>query len=76
MKELLGLEPGSVSPLGLINDVNNVVKFYINPDLLKLDLIYIHPNINTATLSISISDFKKIIELTGHEINLYQAPNA
>lgn len=75
MKELLGLEPGSVSPLGLINDTKNMVKFFINSELLKADLIYIHPNINTATLAIAVNDFRKIIDLAGHEINLYQATN-
>lgn len=73
--ELLGLTPGSVSPLGLINDLNHQVTYAIDEDLLKLDKIYAHPNINTATLAISIEDFKKILSLTGHEIKLYQSPN-
>lgn len=76
MKELLRLEPGSVSPLGLINDINNQVKFYIDEELLKLELIYIHPNINTATLAIKMDDFKKIIKLCRHQLNTYQTPNA
>lgn len=74
--ELLGITPGSVSPLGLINDAGRQVKFYIDPDIIKLNTIYIHPNINTATLAIAMGDFKKILALTGHNINIYQSPNA
>ncbi len=75
MQGLLGLLPGSVSPLGLINDVKNVVKFYIDPNLLKEKYIYIHPNINTATVEIAVEDFKKILNLTEHHLNFYQLPN-
>jgi Ala-tRNA(Pro) deacylase len=70
--EYLGITPGSVSILGLINDINHAVSFSIDEDLLKLDKIYVHPNINTATLAISIEDFKKILSITGHEIKIYK----
>ncbi len=76
MKEFLGLEPGSVSPLGLINDANKLVKYYIDPGLLENEMVYVHPNINIATLAISVQDFKKAVEISGHSINLYQSPNA
>ena len=71
MQELLGLTPGSVSPLGLINDTNHLVAYAIDEALLNLDTIYVHPNINTATLAINIDDFKKILAITGHEIKIY-----
>ncbi len=71
--ELLGLTPGSVSPLGLINDVNSKVAFAIDQDLLSQEKIYMHPNINTATLAISTEDFKKILQITNHEIKIYRS---
>lgn len=67
--KLLGLTPGSVTPMGLINDAENQVKFYLDEDLLKQEKIFVHPNINTATLELNISDFKKAVEATGHNIN-------
>lgn len=70
--EYLGLTPGSVSPLGLVNDANRQVSYAVDDDLLKQDKIFIHPNINTATLAIDIGDFKKILSLTGHEIKIYK----
>ena len=71
----LGLTPGSVSPLGLINDLENIVTFYIDSDLLREQYIYVHPNINTATLEINNDDFKKFINLINHSLNIYQLPN-
>lgn len=66
--KLLGITPGSVSPLGLLNDKDGFVKFYMDEDLLKQEKIYVHPNINTATLEIPIEDFKKIMAFSGHDI--------
>lgn len=72
LRELMNLTPGSVSPLGLMHDVNSRVKYFLDEDLLKSETIYIHPNINTATVGLSIADFKKFLAHTGHTINIYQ----
>lgn len=36
MKELLGVTPGSVTPLGLLNDTNCRVKFFIDKDFIDV----------------------------------------
>ncbi len=76
LMEYFKIAPGAVSPLGLANDVNNHVKFFIDSDLLKEEKIYIHPNVNTATLEIGIEDFKKFVALTNHEMKIYETPSA
>lgn len=68
LQKYLGLTPGSVSPLGLINDMNKEVAFFIDAELLEHDMLYVHPNINTATVGIKVSDFKKLLESLGREI--------
>lgn len=65
----LGLIPGSVSPLGLINDANKEVIVVIDKDLILADKQGLHPNINTATIVISTDDFIKFLEWTGNSIN-------
>ena len=69
MKRLLNLAPGSVTPMGLLNDTDHKVKFYVDADLIKQEKIYVHPDVNTATLEITITDFKKFLEFTGHQCN-------
>jgi Ala-tRNA(Pro) deacylase len=72
LKKFLNLTPGSVSPLALIYDKENKVKYFIDPELFKEEKIYIHPNINTATLEIKFEDFKKFINYTNHSLNFYE----
>jgi Ala-tRNA(Pro) deacylase len=66
LMKYLGLEPGSVSPFGLINDKENNVHLFIDEKLKESDRLAFHPNINTASLVISRSDFIKFLEYTGN----------
>lgn len=74
LKRYLGLEPGSVSPFGLINDHENHVHLFIDEKLKEYEKLSFHPNINTATVVISQDDFLKFLENTGNSfefIRLY-----
>ncbi|MGF7060707.1 prolyl-tRNA synthetase associated domain-containing protein [Brassicibacter mesophilus] len=64
----LGLEPGSVTPFGLINDTNKEVQILIDKDLVNASKISFHPNVNTATISISYIDLEKFIKWCGNKI--------
>jgi Ala-tRNA(Pro) deacylase len=66
LKKYLGVEPGSVSPFGLINDSEKHVHLFIDEKLKDFDRLAFHPNINTASLVISKSDFLKFLEHTGN----------
>ena len=63
--ELLKLIPGSVTPLGIIND-NKRVKILIDREL-RAQRLLIHPNINTATISITYDDLLLFINAWGNE---------
>jgi Ala-tRNA(Pro) deacylase len=62
----LGVEPGSVSPFGLINDTDKHVHLFIDERLKDCERLTFHPNINTASLVISKSDFLRFLEFTGN----------
>ena len=68
LMRFLKLTPGSVSPFGLINDLDKVVTIIIDNDLLTQDELALHPNINTQTLVLKIEDFKKFLNSTGNKI--------
>lgn len=59
--EFLGVKPGSVSPLALINDQQNKVSFYIDKNLLKEKILNFHPLINNLTISLKTKDFEKFL---------------
>ena len=63
----LGIEPGSVSPFALINDPNKEVRVVVDRGLKSSGHVSFHPNVNTATLSISFPDFEKFLASCGHK---------
>lgn len=68
MKELLGVTPGSVSVLGLINDRDKRVRLLIDKDVLGKESFGCHPCRNTSSVKFSTSDLtEKVIPALGHE---------
>lgn len=66
LKKWLGLEPGSVSPFGLINDKSHQVHLFIDKYLLGFERLAFHPNVNTASLVISTIDFIRFLNACGN----------
>jgi len=70
--EHLGVEPGSVTPFSLINDIENKVNVAIEDKILQSESANFHPLVNTATLNISANGLRAFLDSTGHvpiEIN-------
>lgn len=67
LEEVLGVIPGSVTPLAIINDAENKVTVVLDKEL-KGKKILVHPNRNTATVSIAYQDLVKFIESEKHKI--------
>lgn len=66
MMKYLGLEPGSVSPFGLINDLDSHVHLFLDANLLHADSLSFHPNDCRGTVVISHSDFTKYLQTLGN----------
>ena len=69
LEALLGLYPGAVTPLGLLNDTACRVKLFIDRDLAD-GLIGVHPNDNTATIWLRTEDLIRIVREHGNEVEL------
>ena len=69
MNRYLGIAPGSVSPLGLINDTEKHVTVFIDRHLLNAKKLSFHPNENTASLSLATADFVRFLETSGNEFH-------
>ncbi len=69
LSEHLGLTKGAVSVFGLINDEKKAVEVIVDNTLLKNARIGFHPNVNTATITIDIEDFKKFLKSTGNKVS-------
>jgi Ala-tRNA(Pro) deacylase len=67
LAEVLGVQPGSVSALALINDKSNRVHVVVDSALMQHDTVNCHPLENTATTNIARDDLLRFIRATGHE---------
>jgi Ala-tRNA(Pro) deacylase len=68
LRAALGLTPGSVSPFGLLNDAGRAVRVIVDEDLRQADRLIFHPNINTASVTISVADFTRFLESRGNSV--------
>ncbi len=65
--EALGVRPGSVTALGLINDPDQRVSFVLDQALWDAAIVNFHPLTNTATTGLAQADFRRFLELIGRE---------
>ncbi|MBT8189413.1 MAG: prolyl-tRNA synthetase associated domain-containing protein [Bacteroidia bacterium] len=64
----LSIEPGSVSPFGLINDLEHHVIVVLDSDVADAEMVNFHPNVNTITLGLTKDDFRKYLQATQNHV--------
>ena len=70
---ILGLIPGAVTPLGLLNDGERRVIFYLDSAFIgEPGLIGVHPNDNTATVWMKTEDLIEMIKEHGNDVNYFE----
>jgi Ala-tRNA(Pro) deacylase len=67
MGELLGVEPGSVTPFALLNDTAHRVTVVLDSAMMAHALLNFHPLVNTGTVTIARDGLVKFLEATGHQ---------
>jgi len=72
--EILGLTPGAVSPLGLVNDTENRTIFYVDKQLWEAPIMCCHPNVNTETVQLSTEAFQSVVKATTNEFRVTKLP--
>lgn len=76
MEQYLGVTPGSVTPLGLINDKDKAVRVLFDRDVLAYDEFACHPCINSASVILRLKDMTdKVVPATGHDITWVTLPD-
>ena len=69
LKELMNIEPGSVSPFGLINDTEKKITFFLDQNFLDYEYVNFHPLSNTATVQIKPKELCSFIESNHKSVN-------
>jgi len=66
MRATLGVEPGSVTPFGLLNDTQGLVTVVLDAAMMAHATLNFHPLVNTMTTSIGRDDLVRFLAATGH----------
>lgn len=74
LQKHLGVEPGSVTILGLANDLKRVVEVVFDESIAQAPSLRCHPLINTATLAIAQAEISRFLEITGHALKTLEVP--
>ncbi len=67
LKEILGIDPGSVTPFALINDTENQVRVVLDAEMMACETLNYHPLTNTASTTISPEELLTFIRSCGHQ---------
>ena len=72
--KFLGIEPGSVSMLALVNDVAHQVDVFLDREIWSSERLCCHPLVNTATLVIPRVGLERFLSATGHQYRVVDVP--
>lgn len=76
MMKYLGVAPGSVTPLGLIHDLDHDVKLLLDSDLKKYPEFACHPCINSASVVMRLDDLtERVIPAMGRSFQWVDLPS-
>jgi Ala-tRNA(Pro) deacylase len=69
--EKLGVTPGAVSPLGLLNDTSFTVEVFIHRAVMQADTVHFHPNRNTASLELTGEMFQNFTGMLRQKVVVF-----
>ena len=69
--DLLGLKQGHVTPLGILNDEEKMVRMVFDADLVG-NSVWIHPMDNTASIYLSFDELIELLGERGHKAELVE----
>ena len=72
--DCLGVTPGAVSVLALINDKGTRAELLMDEVIAQATALQAHPLVNTATLSIPQEGLERFLEITGHPVRTIEVP--
>lgn len=74
LREVLGIEPGSVTPFAAMNDAEGRVRVVLDAGLMEGEWVNVHPLANSMTTTISPADLAAFLRATGHEPHVVALP--
>ena len=70
LHDMLGLAPGSVTPLGALNDADHRVEVVLDRELVDAGRVTVHPCDNTATVLLASADLVALLRAHGTTVRV------
>lgn len=74
LKQYLGITPGSVSLVAVVNDNSKKVEVIIDRALWNFESFRFHPLVNTSTLVLTKQNVNRLLDATGHRATMLEVP--
>ena len=68
--EHLGVRPGAVTPLSMINGCHHGVTLYLDKSIMQCQKIYMHPLVNDRTIGMTPDAVKRFLKNVGCDANI------
>jgi Ala-tRNA(Pro) deacylase len=72
LREVLGVEPGSVTPFAVINDADRRVSVVLDAWMMAQELLNYHPLRNDMTTTIAAEGLRAFLASTGHRADVVE----
>ena len=74
LRDLLGVEPGSVTAFAVVNDTEGRVTMVLDANLMEHERVNFHPLVNSMTTGVSREDLVTFLRDTGHDPLILRLP--
>ena len=74
LRDVLGIEPGSVTPFAVVNDTAGRVTMVLDANLMEHERVNFHPLVNSMTTGVSRDDLIRFLRATGHDPKIVRLP--
>jgi Ala-tRNA(Pro) deacylase len=75
LRARLGVTPGSVTALAVVNDRDGAVQVVVDVNIWEAEAVLCHPLVNTSTLVLLHEDFRRFLDVTGHPARVLSVPS-
>ena len=75
LRSMLEVEPGAVTPFGLLNNLQNNIKFFLDQKIIEYNKVSFHPLVNTSTVALQTQEFLYFMKTNNKLVNIFNFDN-
>lgn len=72
LNDKMKLQPGAVSPFGLLNNEDKDIQVYFDQEIVSEERMSFHPNTNEKTIFVNTQDLFTVLKEIGYELHVIE----